>query len=129
MQSELCESGVLSVGQCAAFGYLSIRGRVGTFQISEEPCKNDNGCYGENDFRSQLSVGQSIKREEPIENAQRRDFQYDFTQNGECKSCFSHPDSLEHGDCEKIHAQKRKTQTEATQKLGPVRDDLFILHE
>ena len=99
------------------------------FQTAEQA-----GCYnqcsdGQNHLSGKLGIGQTVQREQPVEDAQGRDFQHDFAQDGKQQRFASHADRLKDTNCQKIQRQEGQSQREAAQEVGTIGDDRLVLHE
>ena len=110
-------------------GLLSVPISLFQLQFAEQLHQNDHSRNGQHQFGYKLGIGQTIEREEVVEDKQSRDLQDDLAQDGKDQGVAPQTGGLEHTHCQEVHTQERQAQAEATQEPGTHLDDLGVVHE
>ena len=90
---------MLSIGFCDSFYSGPL--------LTEDPAQHHQGRGGQDHFRDQLGVGQTVQGIYGIHDEQQRDLQHHLAQNGEDQSVPAHAQSLEHAHCQEVDAQEQ----------------------
>ena len=92
----------------------------------KQPDQHKDGGCGQNEFRCQLCVSQTVQRKQPVQDIESRYLQNDFAQHGENQGMFPETAGLEYANGQEIHTQEGNAQAHAPQKFCPTITGFFI---
>ena len=71
-------------------------------------------AHAQDQLCRKLCIGDSVKREQPVQYEQRRDLQCNFTHNGKYEGISSQSQRLEYAYRKEINSQECQSQTESS---------------
>ena len=109
--------------------YLSsLGGRVFPYFPEDMP-QHQHGAETQDEFCSELCVGQAVEREKVIQYEQRGNLQNQFSHDGKEQGVSAKAQSLEYTYSQKIYAEECEAQAKAPEKTCAIGDNGSVLHE
>ena len=99
-------------------------------ELPEDLTERDQRDDREEQLRDQLRIGDTVGREEAVEQNEQRDLQHDLAQQGEQQRTAAHAAGVEDAaDDQDVDGEERQPEAETAQIVRAVFDDRIVFDE